>query len=372
MIVVELTIEESFDIVSSHETMKIIISLQLALLSVVAVRGFLPAPVTTTKTPATKHQSKSQLCWAVPPDALLNEKLDWIAHHFKLKVYDPTNSLYGFESKDPKWGIETLTVSLPIEPSLGLDLTEVAHSESKYDHRGLVLVSGVHSLEDDVLNPIHIGDTITAVIVDETYQESTLAVDFDETMDILENAKVYAKSVGKHTIDIVLNRLVERETVKVIIEEDWRDEHGDLPTATELEGLAGDNLRLLLMHNHKKVYDERTVRLDTLTSGMGDNCGGEGICGTCLVEVLEGMDTLNPKSTIEEESKSPKRCCGFKTLFALKLKLLTLRYIDSILRSNSHYRTSKELESCMPYCDRCQERSTYDPTYSVTSPIKLR
>ena len=282
--------------------MKILVYYLLSV--VVGVRGFLPAAVTTTTT-TTTQKSKSQLCWAVPPDALLNEKLDWIAHHFKLKVYDPNNSLYGLESKDPKWGIETLTVSLPIEPSLGLDLTEVAHSESKYDHRGLVLVSGVHSLEDDVLNPIHVGDTITAVIVDETYQESTLAVDFEETMDILEHAKVYAKSIGKPTIDIVLNRLVERETVKVIIEEDWRDhEHpGDLPTATELEGLAGDNLRLLLMHNHKKVYDERTVRLDTLTSGMGDNCGGEGICGTCLVEVLEGMDTLNPKSTIEEESK---------------------------------------------------------------------
>jgi len=64
--------------------------------------------------------------------------------------------------------------------------------------------------------------------------------------------------------------------------------------------LSGDNLRTLLMHHNVRVYDERTIRLDTL--GTGD-CGGEGICGTCLVEVLEGMETLNPKSVKEEESK---------------------------------------------------------------------
>lgn len=27
---------------------------------------------------------------------------------------------------------------------------------------------------------------------------------------------------------------------------------------------------------------------------------GEGLCGTCLVQVVEGMDTLNPKDGLEE------------------------------------------------------------------------
>ena len=98
----------------------------------------------------------------------------------------------------------------------------------------------------------------------------------------------------------ILNISLFEEKVKVIIEEDWRDAHDDVPVATELEGLAGDNLRSLLMHRHLRLYDDRTVRLDTL--GTGD-CGGEGICGTCLVEVLEGMEALNKKGPQESESK---------------------------------------------------------------------
>ena len=278
-----------------------------------------PARITLTK-----------LHWVVSPDALLDEKLDWIAHHLRLKAYDPSNLIYGLESKDSSYGIKTFTVELPIEPSLGLDLTEVAHSTLKDDHRGLVLVSGIHSLEEPELNLIETGDVITAVIVDETFQESTLAVDFDETMDILERAKAIAKLNKQGTIKLVFNRLVKRETVKVVIEQDWRDideEHhqGDPPASTTLEGLAGDNLRLLLMHNHKQVYDDRTVRLDTHLAD-GTNCGGEGICGTCLVEILDGMDTLNHKSNIENESKCTSEYCKQRSV---RVRLFSF---DGILR----------------------------------------
>jgi 2Fe-2S iron-sulfur cluster binding domain len=240
---------------------------------------------------------------------LLNTKLQLIASNLRLQVYDPTTSVYGFDARDRFHGIENVRVSLDIEPSLGLDLTELAHSSSKYDSRGLVLVSGVSgnaaaAQSKTGQHRIHTGDTIIGVFVGDEFKESTTALNFEETMAVLQEAKEYAKEHGIKQIDLELNRLVRREPVKVVIEEDWRDAghdvHAPPHVATEIEGLAGDNLRSLLMHRHLRLYDDRTVRLDTL--GTGD-CGGEGICGTCLVEVLEGMETLNPKGPQEVESK---------------------------------------------------------------------
>jgi hypothetical protein len=72
--------------------------------------------------------------------------LDKIAHKLRLQVYDDTTGVYGFESKDPLYGIENIhtTVSMDANGWLGLELTEVAHaSATGTDHRGLVLVSKV-------------------------------------------------------------------------------------------------------------------------------------------------------------------------------------------------------------------------------------
>ena len=77
---------------------------------------------------------------------------------------------------------------------------------------------------------------------------------------------------------------MKRNPVHVVVEDDFGK-------TTELDALSGDNLRLLLLHHHTKLYDESTPRLDQ--PHITGNCGGEGICGTCLVAVREGMAHLN-------------------------------------------------------------------------------
>lgn len=235
-----------------------------------------------------------------------------MAHKLKLQVYDTTTGVYGFDSRDRLYGMENARVTLPVSPEepLGLELTELAHATESGDERGLTLVSGVFGFAKASGN-IKIGDTVIGVFAGDDYKESTTALNYDATMDVLMEAKQYAVDNNLDTIDLELNRLVKREPVKVIIEEDWRDGHGSAPTSTEIDALAGDNLRLLLMHKHLKVYDDRTVRLDTLGTG---NCGGEGICGTCLVEVLEGAEHLNKPPPQESEGKffSCSFLCGKK------------------------------------------------------------
>lgn len=222
-------------------------------------------------------------------DQDVTEWLDTVAHKLRLQVYDLDSGDYGFESKDPDYGIEVLRTFLHIseeDDKLGLELTEVAHGRG--DHRGLVLVSAILNQDVAQTKPIHIGDTIVGVFVGDHFKESTTDLDYDETVDVLNRAKKYAHSVGGTTISLELNRLVKRATIRILVEDETANE------PVEFDAKAGDNLRSLLMHHHAALYGKGKTalhRLDqpTLTS----DCGGEGICGTCLVKINQGMNHLN-------------------------------------------------------------------------------
>jgi ferredoxin len=54
------------------------------------------------------------------------------------------------------------------------------------------------------------------------------------------------------------------------------------------------NLRKELMANKVDIYP--------LRAKITGNCGGAGICGTCGVKVLSGMENLNPPSKNEQNT----------------------------------------------------------------------
>lgn len=59
----------------------------------------------------------------------------------------------------------------------------------------------------------------------------------------------------------------------------------------------GANLRLKALENSVDLY--------TFTGKMM-NCGGYGQCGTCVVEILEGMENLSPKTEVESRKLHKK------------------------------------------------------------------
>ncbi len=65
----------------------------------------------------------------------------------------------------------------------------------------------------------------------------------------------------------------------------------------EVVAASGANLRFKAMENGVDLY--------TFTGKMM-NCGGYGQCGTCVVEITEGMEYLSPR-TEAEERKLKKR-----------------------------------------------------------------
>jgi ferredoxin len=60
----------------------------------------------------------------------------------------------------------------------------------------------------------------------------------------------------------------------------------------EKEVIAADgaNLRFKALENNIDIY--------TLMGKMM-NCGGYGQCGTCIVEIVDGMENLSPKTEVE-------------------------------------------------------------------------
>ncbi len=63
-----------------------------------------------------------------------------------------------------------------------------------------------------------------------------------------------------------------------------------LNEGNEVIAADGANLRLKAIENRIDLY--------TFVGKMM-NCGGYGQCGTCVVEIVEGMDNLSPRTDVE-------------------------------------------------------------------------
>lgn len=65
----------------------------------------------------------------------------------------------------------------------------------------------------------------------------------------------------------------------------------------EVIAADGANLRFKAIENGIDVYT---------FIGKMTNCGGYGQCGTCIVEVVEGLDNLSPRTEVENRKLKKK------------------------------------------------------------------
>ena len=65
----------------------------------------------------------------------------------------------------------------------------------------------------------------------------------------------------------------------------------------EIITAMGANLRTKAVQNGIDIY---TLK------GKLTNCGGYGQCGTCVVEIVEGMENLSPKTDFEKRRLKKK------------------------------------------------------------------
>jgi ferredoxin len=219
-------------------------------------------------------------------DEALDAKLLQIAQSLKLEIFDLDEGLFGFDSRDNRYGLEVVKTKVSTDGGLGLVLTEMA---GNVDGRGLVLISEVSGNAAKASPPIQVGDVLIGVIAPSTnFRERTTGLNYDRTIEAIGRAK---EAATDGILMLEINRLVKRAEIVVEVQ----DSEGNI---REISTLAGENLRRLLLRKGIKLYDTNTRRFD-MPFAKGD-CAGEGLCGTCLVEVQEGEHLLSPKDSLEE------------------------------------------------------------------------
>jgi len=164
-----------------------------------------------------------------------------------------------------------------------------------------VLVSQVRGNAARADPPIRVGDMIAKVWSSseqgqqEEHSTSTAGLNYDRTVQaILETKEAAAAAAAADGSDAVvlnlqLNRLVERAVVQVEVVDATAGK-----VLHRLEALAGENLRQLLMRK--------------LDIKMGE-CGGEGQCGRCLVDVKQGAELLNSDGISKKRPEAWRNSC---------------------------------------------------------------
>jgi ferredoxin len=263
-----------------------------------AVMSFSPKAMQSSRfvTP-TKHPPSNSLLHAALSS--IDEQLIEIARKLKLEIFDLDEGIYGFDAADQNYGIEVVKTNIDISKrngGIGLVLQEIAGDA---DGRGLVLIReitpGENAAEADP--KIEVGDVITGVWVsrpdtdhENFYRERTTGLNYDLTVEILGQAKRVALEKNNGMLTLQLNRLIRRAPIRVEVD----DGSG---TIKVIDALAGENLRRLLLRQGVQLYDRKTKRFD-MPFASGD-CAGDGLCGTCLVAIQAGEQSLNAKDGTE-------------------------------------------------------------------------
>uniref|UniRef100_A0A7S4B0W3 PDZ domain-containing protein n=1 Tax=Chrysotila carterae TaxID=13221 RepID=A0A7S4B0W3_CHRCT len=131
------------------------------------------------------------------------------------------------------------------------------------------------------------GDSIVAVSNGRT-TVSTEAVGYEELVRVLQSMTAEAT-----TLTLTLKRVVERATADVTVVTAEGDEK-------EFRAYSGENLRMGLIRRGLAPNDMTAKRYDNKPAGTGD-CGGNGLCCTCVVTVLSGNEHLSPATTSEKQ-----------------------------------------------------------------------
>mmetsp|Transcript_15690 Transcript_15690/g.43999 ORF Transcript_15690/g.43999 Transcript_15690/m.43999 type:complete len:195 (-) Transcript_15690:228-812(-) len=130
-------------------------------------------------------------------------------------------------------------------------------------------------------------DTITTVLAD-NLRERTIGLNYDSTVEAIGRSKHMA--VG-NKLTLELTRVVKRAEIMIEVDDGSGNVH-------HVRSLAGENLRRVLLRKGYGLYDDATVRFD-MPQVRGSNCGGEGCCGTCIVDIRSGRELLNEQDQHE-------------------------------------------------------------------------
>ena len=85
-------------------------------------------------------------------------------------------------------------------------------------------------------------------------------------------------------------------------------------TETQVKRAAMANIKFVRENQEAIAADGANLRIKALENGIDlyttwgkmMNCGGYGQCGTCIVEIVEGMEHLSPRTPVENKKLKKK------------------------------------------------------------------
>ena len=143
--------------------------------------------------------------------------------------------------------------------------------------------------------------------------------------EVVNKVKEGRNDANDDDIFSVVKRLIKLAKINVTLvydsqeSEEERDakKEGDLLSNTKVKQkettipiLAGSNLRKAMMSTQLPIYDPKTKRYDQ--PFITGNCGGEGICGTCLVQIIQGNEHVSKVDEIEKMSQEKWRAVNWR------------------------------------------------------------
>ena len=207
-----------------------------------------------------------------------------------LRARDGSEALQ-LEATDPAYSAREIRLTVPrtTGPSLGLLLEEIASS----DEAGIVAIEGLVKGGNGELAsvPIEPGDALVSA-AEAGRPETAVSLEGLPYDDTIERLVSLDSSVG---VDFVLKRLVRMPRAAVRIQ--FPESEGRESEVIYMQ--PGANLRRTLLASGVKMNDPLARRFDAGV-GTGD-CGGEGTCCTCAVEVASGGGVLSDQGTQEAQ-----------------------------------------------------------------------
>lgn len=187
-------------------------------------------------------------------------------------------------------------VSIVPSPGLGLRLGELILG-SDDEAYPLVVVDGLveggaaaqQAKEAPIGQCAMEGDTLITVHSASGFSIDVEASTYDYTVEAISAA--LASAPGE-PITLTLGRIVRRGRAVVT---------AVLPSGEETRFVCyeGENLRMALLRRGLRLNDMTANRYDNKAKGSGD-CGGNGLCATCVVGVLQGGENLTPRGASEQ------------------------------------------------------------------------
>eukprot|EP00977_Amphora_coffeiformis_P020770 scaffold8471_cov184-Amphora_coffeaeformis.AAC.15 len=192
--------------------------------------------------------------------------------------------------------VDTLKIAVPRIPGQGLGMELLELAGGREDGLGITIVSGLVEggcADQTGLLP---GDSISKIAVRaaDSTEIAALPVEcfgYDKTVEAIGSLPPAEEGAS---VVLTIKRLRRKPKVQLTLQYPAHQDEDDVT----LELFAGENLRRAMLTRGVKLNDPLARRFDS--GGSGD-CGADGTCATCTVNVVEGLELLSPPTTTESQ-----------------------------------------------------------------------